>query len=222
MSAGLPEAGTRAPFLGRPAAAFLLIDAAAFALLALAVAYLRGVSAWDHAANAAFAPYRSGIALVAFLWITALGTGASLLAAMTTATALLWASSRAALVLPYWVVFLGTEATVWSTKFALGRARPDFIAAASALSPSFPSAHAAGSVAVYGFLAYLTAGAAQTRRTRAAIGAFAGALAAAIAFSRIFLSVHFVTDVLGGFLIAAFWLVVGAGLAARGERGRLA
>lgn len=216
----MPEGQERSKFLSRPTAALLLIDLAGFALLTLAVADLRGVSAWDHAANAAFAPYRSGAALTAFLWITNLGTGGCLIAVLTTATALLWACGRAALIPPYWAVYLGTEATVWSVKFALGRARPDFIAAVSAVSPSFPSAHAAGALAVYGFLAWLTARAADDRRARAAIGAFAGALTATIAFSRIFLSVHFVTDVLGGILVAAFWIIVGAALAAKAERDR--
>ena len=206
--------------LSRPLALFLAVDLAALAVLTLGVTQFRGVGSWDHAANALFAPYRDGALLGAFLWITDLGAGAGRIAVVASATALLWAFRHPGLILPYWVVFLGTEATTWGLKYFVGRARPDFVTEAIALSPSFPSAHAAGSVAVYGFLAYLTAREVAGWRERVTVGAVAGALVAVIGFSRIFLSVHFVTDVMGGFLIAAFWLAIGATLAASAERGR--
>lgn len=38
-------------------------------------------------------------------------------------------------------------------------------------------------------------------------------LIALIAFSRLFLSVHFASDVAAGLLVGAFWLLVGFGLA---------
>jgi undecaprenyl-diphosphatase len=201
---------------------FLAADLLAFALLTALVADDGSLGAWDRAANAAFAPYRHGIALTCFLWVTALGTGAALLGVTAAMTILLAAFRRAALVPAVWLVFLGTEVTTWAVKFALARPRPVFIPEASALSPSFPSAHTALSAAVYGFLAYLAAREAERRHPRIAVAAFATLTVGVIGFSRIFLSVHYVTDVVGGVLIAGFWLVLGALAAGRAERSRAA
>jgi membrane-associated phospholipid phosphatase len=71
---------------------------------------------------------------------------------------------------------------------------------------SFPSGHAMGSLVAYGFLAYLL-----TRITpghfprRTAIALLAG-LVLLIGFSRIYLGVHFLSDVIGGYAAAAVWL----------------
>lgn len=194
----------------RLALAFLAADLALFGLLCFVVGHQDWVLAWDDAASAAVAPLRQGAVLVCFLWITALGTGAALVSVMVGTTILLAALRRPALILPAWLVFLGTQATVWTVKFALARPRPAFIAEASAASPSFPSAHAAASAAVWGFLAYLAAREAERRHPRVAVTAFAAATIALVGFSRVVLSVHYVTDVLGGLLVAAFWLGVGA------------
>jgi membrane-associated phospholipid phosphatase len=71
---------------------------------------------------------------------------------------------------------------------------------------SFPSGHAMGSLVAYGFFAYLL-----TRITpahfprRTAIALLAG-LVLLIGFSRIYLGVHFLSDVIGGYAAAAVWL----------------
>jgi undecaprenyl-diphosphatase len=163
----------------------------------------------DQVVNAFFTSWREQPLIAAFLWITALGYGSTLAAVAGTATLFLWADRRPGFILPLWVVFLGTEVTTWAGKFAIDRHRPKFIAAASAASPSFPSAHAAGSMAVYGFLAYALARDLPGRRERFEVAFWITVLIAAIGFSRIFLSVHYATDVLAGFMVGGFWLLVG-------------
>ena len=108
------------------------------------------------------------------------------------------------------MAWLGAEATVWSLKFAVGRARPVFLDVATAASPSFPSGHAALSLAVYGFLAWAVARHLARRRDRRAVAGAAAAIIAAIAFSRLYLGVHYGSDVLAGLLIGGFWLLMGA------------
>jgi hypothetical protein len=59
------------------------------------------------------------------------------------------------MILPLWVVFVGTQVSTWIAKYAIGRARPVFLeGVATATSPSFPSAHASGAAAILGFIAY--------------------------------------------------------------------
>ena len=168
----------------------------------------------DAAANALLAPYRAPWLLAAFLWLTTLGTGAALTGMAVTATGFLWAARRGALILPLWVTFAGAEATVWIGKYAVGRARPAFLdGVASAVSPSFPSAHATASSAVLGFIAYALANGLPGRRERFEIAFWAVILVGLIGLSRVFLSVHFATDVAGGFLAGCSWLLAGIALA---------
>lgn len=72
---------------------------------------------------------------------------------------------------------------------------------------SFPSGHASGSLVTYGMLAYLA-----LRLWRApwswAVTALLVATFLAIGFSRIFLQVHYFSDVLAGFVSGAGWMAV--------------
>jgi undecaprenyl-diphosphatase len=168
---------------------------------------------FDQAINAFFGPWRERPLITAFLWITALGAGPALAAVAVTATAFLWADRRPGFILPLWVAFLGAQATTWAGKFAIARHRPEFIAAASATSPSFPSGHAAASMALYGFLAYVLARDLANLWGRFEVVYWTSTVILLIGFSRIFLSVHYITDVLSGFLVGGFWLLVGFALA---------
>ena len=167
----------------------------------------------DRAINAAFTPWRDARLVGVFLWITALGAGPALVAVTITATAFLWSSGRAALILPLWVALAGAQATTWVGKYAIDRHRPDFIAAVSATSPSFPSGHATGAMAIYGFLAYAIARDLRGRGQKFEVAYWTVVLIALIGFSRIFLSVHYASDVVGGFMVGAFWLLVAFAMA---------
>ena len=215
----------RPAVLRSPTSVPLLVVAAgcgAALLAALTGAVLRApgaVTALDDAASALLAPYRAPWLLTAFLWLTTLGTGAALFGVAVTATGFLWTARRGALIPPLWVTFAGAQATVWTSKYVVGRARPAFLdGVASAVSPSFPSAHATGSAAVLGFVAYAVAGGLSARRERFEVAFWAVVLIALIGFSRVFLSVHFAADVAGGFLAGGSWLLLGVALAsARGD-----
>jgi undecaprenyl-diphosphatase len=105
-------------------------------------------------------------------------------------------------------------------KYAFHRARPEpFFGLAAPESYSFPSGHALFSACLYGAIAWrLAAGTADPTR-RAAIWTIALGLIAAVGFSRIYLGVHYPSDVLGGWLVAAFWLAaLGAWTTARSSR----
>ncbi len=77
---------------------------------------------------------------------------------------------------------------------------------------SFPSGHSFTAAALYGFAIYLLWNRHLGLRpssagVRVALSAVLGLLILAVGASRIYLGVHYFTDVVGGFVLAAAWLV---------------
>ena len=180
---------------------------AAFAVLAWLVQSGGAVVVLDGLVQAGLAPLRTRPVLLAFDWLTQSGTGGTGAAVGAVASALLWSGGRGSLVAPFWLAFVGAEATTWSVKFLLARVRPPFLEGLTAGSPSFPSAHATVSITVYGFLA-LAVAAGAPERWRPEVLAVATVFVLLIGFSRLLLSLHYLSDVVGGFLIGGAWLLL--------------
>lgn len=72
-------------------------------------------------------------------------------------------------------------------------------------SYSFPSGHALGSFCFFGILAWIVAANVETVRSKLAIYFAAAMLVLCIGLSRIYLGVHYPSDVLAGYLVAAVW-----------------
>lgn len=93
-------------------------------------------------------------------------------------------------------------------KLAFQRARPgvasEFI---HAHSWSFPSGHAMNSLVAYAMLAFLLRSRLAQTRLRTAIAPVAALLIAAIGFSRLYLGVHYLSDVTAGYLAGSAWVV---------------
>ncbi|WP_194820681.1 phosphatase PAP2 family protein [Micromonospora sp. S-DT3-3-22] len=109
-----------------------------------------------------------------------------------------------------------------SLKALVGRLRPVVdVPVASAPGNSFPSGHALGSFVAYGALLLVFLPAMSPRWRKPAI-TVAAVLVALIGLTRIALGVHFVSDVIGGWLLGAAWLGVTAYAFRlwRRERGR--
>jgi undecaprenyl-diphosphatase len=86
------------------------------------------------------------------------------------------------------------------------RARPDVVVHLVGVSnASFPSGHAISSATVYLTLGALLARVQPNRRLKIYTGAVAAALTVMIGLSRIYLGVHYPTDVLAGWCIGAAW-----------------
>ena len=71
---------------------------------------------------------------------------------------------------------------------------------------SFPSGHAVGSMVVYGFIAYILARELDLF-IKIYIYAVASTLIVAIGFSRLYLGVHYPTDIIAGYGVGILWLI---------------
>ncbi|NLB87665.1 MAG: phosphatase PAP2 family protein [Syntrophomonadaceae bacterium] len=87
-----------------------------------------------------------------------------------------------------------------------GRPRPSGEHLTIATGMSFPSGHAMLSMAFYGFVAYLLAQRVNSPQRRKLIWAVAVIFIFLIGFSRLYLNVHYPTDVIAGFLLGALFL----------------
>lgn len=163
----------------------------------------------DEWINQRIAPIRTAGMITIFSWITDLGGLAALIAVALVTTALLWAYRRGHVIAPLWLTIVGSQITTYIGKYLFMRERPEFLTEVSAVTPSFPSGHATGAIAVYGFIAYLVVRSLATTRQRFEIIYWTAVLIGLIGFSRMFLSAHYASDVLAGFLVGGFWLLLG-------------
>jgi membrane protein DedA with SNARE-associated domain/membrane-associated phospholipid phosphatase len=75
-------------------------------------------------------------------------------------------------------------------------------------SYSFPSGHTTGTVVFCGLLTYVAWQHLRKNKVRQIVAAFAVALTLVVGFDRIYLNVHWFSDVLGGYLLGIFWVAL--------------
>lgn len=167
----------------------------------------------DEGINRLIGPIRTEAMITAFAWISDLGGSVALVAVALVTTGLLWAHGRRPMIAPLWLTFIGSQITTYAGKYALVRQRPEFVAEVTAITPSFPSGHATGAMAVYGFIAYIVARDLVTTRQRFEMIYWTAVLVCLVGFSRMLLGVHYASDVAAGFLVGGFWLLLGVALA---------
>lgn len=104
---------------------------------------------------------------------------------------------------------IGTSIAVVLIKQLAARPRPPvaFRAVAEA-GYSFPSWHAAIAVAFWGYLAFLAMRRVRHESGRIALAIASALLAGIIGFSRLYLGVHYFSDVIGGFCLGAIALTL--------------
>ena len=113
----------------------------------------------------------------------------------------------------WWLVVVTLLASIVGrlTKFLVGRSRPDLdTALLEPTSQSFPSGHALNTTVVLGAITVALVVSATSRRALAvpAGAVVAASVALAVGLSRPVLGVHFVADVVAGWLLGVVWLVL--------------
>ncbi|WP_232283628.1 phosphatase PAP2 family protein [Sphingomonas sp. PAMC 26617] len=154
------------------------------------------------------APWKTALR-AAMLDLTALGDNATLVIVVAMVSGFLMLARQRQLAL----LLVAASATggllTTALKLLFDRPRPDVVAhLASFGTASFPSGHAMNSAVIYLTLAGLVALAVPTLRLRVYILCCAVALTSAIGLSRLYLGVHWTTDVVAGWIAGSGWAVL--------------
>lgn len=165
------------------------------------------VAADIRVANLLFA-FRDAELLTLFTWITVLGKWQIVVSGAIVASLVLWLWRKRTYIFPLWITIVGSEIFNLLGKLAFHRPRPD-VAYYMESGFSFPSGHATIAVAFYGFLTYVLFRESKHWGRKANAIFWGLTIIFAIGLSRLYLGVHFVSDVWGGYLSGLLWLIIG-------------
>lgn len=112
--------------------------------------------------------------------------------------------------MPIWIILNLFFATVLNQilKYIVQRNRPEGYRLIDESGYSFPSGHSMVSTAFYGFLIYLVIKKVKNKYLRNVLVILLGILIVLIGFSRVYLGVHYASDVIAGFFISIAYLIV--------------
>ena len=173
-------------------------------LVTRALGWWNGAS-WEHALLRAAADSATPAMDTVMLTLPVVGTNYTLAPLIVVAAVVLARRGYASVAVHLVVVQLGSWILNPVLKFALMRPRPElYDPRGQHAFPAFPSGHMIAVVAVLGTVAWLLQRAGHGRWAFAAVGAFF----LLVGWSRIYLGVHWPTDVIGGTLVGLVWLVL--------------
>lgn len=115
-------------------------------------------------------------------------------------------------------IALSSLALMFGLKYFFHRPRPDVPLLFESEGLSFPSGHALFSITFYGLLVYMIYKGVKNTVLRWSLIIFLVILILLIGFSRVYLRVHYATDVIAGFCVGFMWLSFALWLLNRLER----
>lgn len=152
--------------------------------------------------------FRDAELIKTFLWITLLAKWQMIVSFGIIVSILLWLWNKRTYIFPFLITISGSYLFYTISKIIIHRPRPD-VAYYLETGYSFPSGHATIAMAFYGFLVYVLFRQYKHWKIKANV-LFAGLIIIlGIGLSRIYLGVHYLSDVWGGYLLGALWLIIG-------------
>jgi len=167
--------------------------------------------------------FRTPVLLAAFVKVTLLGNWQIILGGSFLFSLYLVLMKEKDYLLPFWFSLGGCGFFTTAGKWLFHRQRPFNMT--QLMEYSFPSGHSMYTAFFYGFVIYFFIRRAESRIRRIDLVFLWAGIVAAVGFSRLYLGVHYLSDVLAGVLMGFSWLLVGVSLVesrkARRLQGRL-
>lgn len=178
------------------------------------------LSGFDSAVGGAIHALRMPALTPFFYACTVLANTGTVVALTTIALLVLAVRRRFAEALLVLAVVAGGETISVTIKYVVARSRPSASEALISLpgDPAFPSGHAIAGILLYGVIAFLAASHVRSRAARVAIAVAAAVLIVLIGVSRVYLGVHWPSDVVGSWIVGGAWLALCASLYAASKR----
>lgn len=181
------------------------ICAVLFVLLALAVAG-GATTLFDAMVRNAIHAHASAPLTATARALTLIGSARVWLVALAAALIALWLKRERRAALGLAAVMAGATVLDNGLKLLVHRVRPEAFYGVLPDTYSFPSGHALFSLCFYGALAVILMSHVRRTGMRLVIWTGAGVLVLCIGLSRIYLGVHYPSDVVAGFLAGGAWL----------------
>lgn len=161
---------------------------------------------WDQKFNHAILSYQGSVLTTVFSMITLLGDKRLLGILLIALSVWFWIQREKCLAA--YMIGLGVFAagSIYFIKIMVNVARPDSLFYDDLL-PAFPSGHTALSISVLGFLSYLISTQSKPQNNKVSQGILI-LMIALIICSRLYLGVHWFTDVVGGILLGLICLII--------------
>ena len=199
----------RALFIARQKVSLLILFALLAAIITLSIlAAIYPTFPGDDEALKRFQGLESSGLNTAARAISSLGSVTLVAASIGVLIVALWVSGRrrdamASLLIPL------AEGLVFGIKALIGRPRPELaLFPAGPGTATFPSGHANHAVLFFGFLIYLCLVHVESARLRVALQGLLMLSILGVGASRVYLGLHWPSDVVGGYVFGAFFLLV--------------
>jgi undecaprenyl-diphosphatase len=180
------------------------------AFAAISVLMVLGITgAWDHAVLEWIGTVRGGLTLDLMLFATVLGDGEVEIPFAMGTGILLWRLGRPRCARLFVFSALSAELVYVVAKASFQRPRPDIIdKLASAGWYSYPSGHAMLAPVIWGLGLLLLSQSVRNLWIRRTLLVLAVTIPIAIGVSRVYLGVHFPSDVLGALVLGTGWVLL--------------
>ena len=177
------------------------------------------IISFDHLVEQFFDLHRTQFLTEFFFWFTSLGDARVIIVLAISAAIILLRHHRSAYVIGLLTAVGGSFAFSYVLKLIVARGRPlPPLAAIDAPGYSFPSLHAACAIATYGFIAFIIWKLLHPPHHRMPLIIILAILIGLIGFSRMYLGVHYPSDIVGGYTVGAFFLWFATFITIRLER----
>ena len=187
--------------------ASLVLLSALFAWASLEISRDGTILRLDAAVYDFFALQRNTMLTIIFFFFTLLGQVPIVFIITFFAALYLWIEGKHWYVVPLLVSVIGCGFITLLAKELFARVRPE-LGLVQELTFAFPSGHAGIAVALFGFLGYVVLREMNDREKEIIIFFLAALLILLIGLSRLYLGVHYLSDIVSGYFVGLFWLVI--------------